>query len=70
LLLAADAAVVVADGPALTAFVARCLAQPPSAEALGHRAAALVARERGATAATARVVLGKALVADPCSDAA
>ena len=70
LLLAADAAVVVADGPALTAFVARCLAQPPSAEALGHRAAALVARERGATADTARVVLGKALVADPCSDAA
>ena len=70
LLLAADAAVVVADGPALTAFVARCLAQPPSAEALGHRAAALVARERGATAATARLVLGKALVADPCSDAA
>ena len=70
LLLAADAAVVVADGPALTAFVARCLAQPPSAEALGHRAAALVARERGATAATARLVLGTALVADPCSDAA
>ena len=70
LLLAADAAVVVADGPALTAFVARCLAQPPSAEALGHRAAALVARERGATAATARLVLGPALVADPCSDAA
>jgi 3-deoxy-D-manno-octulosonic-acid transferase len=70
LLLSADAAVVVADGPALTAFVAHCLAQPPSAEALGHRAAALVARERGATAATARVVLGKALVADPCSDAA
>ena len=42
-LLAADAAVVVDDGPALTAFVARCLAEPAWADSLGHRAAALVA---------------------------
>ena len=56
-LLAADAAVVVADGPALTAFVARCLNEPAWAESLGHRAAALVASQRGATAATARLVL-------------
>ncbi len=56
-LLAADAAVVVADGPALTAFVRRCLDEPAWAEALGARAAALVASQRGATAATARLVL-------------
>ena len=52
-----DLAVVVADGPALTAFVARCLNEPAWAESLGHRAAALVASQRGATAATARLVL-------------
>ncbi|MDA0256000.1 MAG: 3-deoxy-D-manno-octulosonic acid transferase [Planctomycetota bacterium] len=56
-LLAADAAVVVPDGPGLTAFVARCLAEPAWAARLGHRAAAVVAGQRGATAATARVVL-------------
>jgi 3-deoxy-D-manno-octulosonic-acid transferase len=64
-LLTAEAAVVVDDGPALTAFVARCLAQPAWAEALGQRAAAVVASERGATAATARLVLGQAMVAEP-----
>jgi 3-deoxy-D-manno-octulosonic-acid transferase len=63
-LLAADAAVVVDDGPAVTAFVARCLAEPGWAEALGRRAAALVAGARGATAATARLVLDQAPVAD------
>jgi len=57
LLLAADAAVVVEDGPALTAFVARCLAEPGWAATLGGRAAAVVAGQRGATATTARVVL-------------
>jgi 3-deoxy-D-manno-octulosonic-acid transferase len=64
-LLTAEAAVVVDDGPALTAFVARCLAQPAWAEALGQRAAAVVAGERGATAATARLVLEQAMVAEP-----
>jgi hypothetical protein len=59
-----DAAVVVDDGPAVTAFVARCLAEPGWAEALGRRAAALVAGARGATAATARLVLDQAPVAD------
>lgn len=56
-LLAADAAVVVHDGPALAAFVCRCLDEPAWADSLGARAAALVASQRGATAATARLVL-------------
>ncbi len=67
-MLAADAAIVVDDGPALTAFVGRCLTEPAWAEGLGHRAAAVVASQRGATAATARLVLeqvcGEAPVAD------
>ncbi len=61
---AAEAAVVVADGPALTAFVGRCLAEPTWARRLGQRAAALVADHRGATAATARLVLERLPVAD------
>ena len=65
LLLAADAAVVVADGPALTAFVARCLREPNWAEGLGQRATALVASHRGATAATARLVLTHLPACDP-----
>jgi 3-deoxy-D-manno-octulosonic-acid transferase len=56
-LLAADAAVVVRDGSGLTTFVRRCLDDPAWAEALGARAASLVASQRGATAATARLVL-------------
>jgi 3-deoxy-D-manno-octulosonic-acid transferase len=63
-LLAADAAEVVADGPALTAFVGRCLAEPAWAAALGSRAAALVAAHRGGTAATARLVLEQVAVAE------
>jgi 3-deoxy-D-manno-octulosonic-acid transferase len=55
--LQADAAVVVADGPALTDFVARCLEDPAWADGLGQRAAALVAAQRGATAVTARLIL-------------
>jgi 3-deoxy-D-manno-octulosonic-acid transferase len=58
-LLAADAAVVVSDGASLTSFVARCLAEPAWATGLGHRAAALVASQRGGTAATASLVLGQ-----------
>ena len=58
-LLDADAAVVVADGPALTAFVRRCLADPARAAALGGRATAFVAAHRGATATTARLVLDR-----------
>ena len=56
-LLAADAALVVADGPELRAFVARCLAEPAFAAGLGRRAAAFVAAQRGATATTARLIL-------------
>jgi len=63
-LLAADAAEVVADGPALTAFVGRCLAEPTWAAALGGRAAALVAAHRGGTAATAQIVLQQLAVAE------
>jgi 3-deoxy-D-manno-octulosonic-acid transferase len=63
-LLAAEAAEVVADGPALTAFVGRCLADPAWAAALGGRAAALVAAHRGGTAATARLVLEQLAVAE------
>jgi 3-deoxy-D-manno-octulosonic-acid transferase len=58
-LLDADAAVVVPDGPALTAFVGRCLADPAWAAALGARATALVAAHRGATATTARLILDR-----------
>ncbi len=58
-LLGADAAVVVADGPALTAFVARCLADPAWAEALGNHAARFVASQRGAVAATARMIIDR-----------
>jgi 3-deoxy-D-manno-octulosonic-acid transferase len=59
LLLAADAARVVADGPALTAFVARCLRETSWAAELGTRAAALVASHRGSTAQTARLALAR-----------
>ena len=58
-LLDADAAVVVPDGPALTTFVGRCLADPAWAAELGVRAAALVAAHRGATATTARIILDR-----------
>ena len=58
-LLAAEAAVVVADGRELHAFVARCLQQPEWAAALGRRAAAFVAAQRGATATTARLILDR-----------
>ena len=56
-LLAADAAVVVADGAALTEFVRQCLETEGFAAALGGRAAQLVASQRGSTAATAAAIL-------------
>jgi len=56
-LLAADAAVVVADGPALTEFVRQCLETDGFAAALGGRAAQLVTSQRGSTAATAGAIL-------------
>jgi len=58
-LLDAHAACVVRDGAALTAFVARCLAEPGWAAGLGARAADLVATQRGATAATAHLLLAR-----------
>jgi 3-deoxy-D-manno-octulosonic-acid transferase len=56
-LLAADAACVVTDGPALRAFVGRCLTDPGWAAALGTRAAATIEAHRGATALTAREII-------------
>ena len=56
-LLAADAAVVVADGAALAAFVRQCLETEGFAATLGGRAAELVASQRGSTAATAAAIL-------------
>jgi len=64
-LLAADAAVVVADGPALTEFVRRCLETEGFAAALGHRAADLVASQRGSTAATSEAILRRLPTAMP-----
>ena len=58
-LLSAEAAVVVADGPELTDFVRRCLQNEGFAAALGRRAAALVASQRGSTAATATALFQK-----------
>jgi 3-deoxy-D-manno-octulosonic-acid transferase len=64
-LLAADAAVVVADGDDLRHFVARCLRDPAWAAGLGARAAGFVAAQRGATATTARLILDRLPAASP-----
>ena len=56
-LLAADAARVVADGPGLSAFVRDCLDDPGATRALGQRASVTVAAHRGATASTASRIL-------------
>jgi 3-deoxy-D-manno-octulosonic-acid transferase len=55
-LLAHDAAVVVRDGPELTAFVRRCLEDPDYAAELGRRAKMLVAGQLGATERTVRLL--------------
>jgi 3-deoxy-D-manno-octulosonic-acid transferase len=64
-LLAADAAVVVADGAALTEFVRQCLETEGFAAALGGRAAELVASQRGSTAATAAAILRNLSATNP-----
>ena len=51
-LLERDAAVVVADGEQLLAFVRNCLANPAEAAARGQRAASLVRQQLGATERT------------------
>jgi 3-deoxy-D-manno-octulosonic-acid transferase len=56
-LLDADAAVVVEDGSTLTGFVLRCLDDPAWAATLGGHAQRFVASQRGAVAATARMIL-------------
>jgi len=58
-LLGAAAAEVVGDGAALTEFVARCLDDPAWAAAVGANAARFVSSQRGAVAATARMILGR-----------
>jgi len=58
-LLDAGAAEVVSSGADITAFVRRCLAEPAFAADRGRRAAAAVASHRGATAATARMILAR-----------
>jgi 3-deoxy-D-manno-octulosonic-acid transferase len=59
LLLEADAAEVVHSGGDLTAFVRRCLEDGDFAAAMGRRAAALVASQRGSRAATAAMILDR-----------
>ena len=55
-MLAADAAVVVRNGSQLTAFVRRCLAEPPFAQQLGQRAQRLVESQIGATERTVEII--------------
>ncbi|MCI0334461.1 MAG: 3-deoxy-D-manno-octulosonic acid transferase [Planctomycetes bacterium] len=55
-LLAAEAAVVVADAEQFEAFVRRCLEEPQFATALGTRAQALVKSQLGATRRTVRLL--------------
>ena len=55
-MLAAEAAVVVQDGAQLTAFVRRCLAEPPFAQQLGRRAQRLVESQIGATERTVEII--------------
>lgn len=61
----ADAAEIVTDGAALRAFLKRCLDDPAWARALGGRAAATVSARRGATAATAALILSRLSPAKP-----
>ena len=56
-LLQRDAAVVVADGEQLLAFVRNCLANPAEAAARGQRAASLVRQQLGATERTFQLLL-------------
>jgi 3-deoxy-D-manno-octulosonic-acid transferase len=56
-LLERDAAVVVADGEQLLAFVRNCLANPAEAAARGQRAASLVRQQLGATERTLQLLL-------------
>jgi 3-deoxy-D-manno-octulosonic-acid transferase len=58
-LLDAGAAEVVHSGADLAAFVRRCLDDPAFAADRGRLAAATVAAHRGATAATARLILAR-----------
>jgi 3-deoxy-D-manno-octulosonic-acid transferase len=56
LLLERQAAVVVPDGAALTAFVRRCLDEPAFADELGRRAQQLVIEQRGAAERTSSLL--------------
>jgi 3-deoxy-D-manno-octulosonic-acid transferase len=56
LMLARQAAVVVADGSEMTEFVRRCLEEPDYAPQLGRRARSLVAEQQGAAERTAELI--------------
>jgi 3-deoxy-D-manno-octulosonic-acid transferase len=56
LMLNRQSAVVVADGKELTAFVRRCLAEPPWAGELGQRARQLVLEQLGASDKTCQLL--------------
>jgi 3-deoxy-D-manno-octulosonic-acid transferase len=63
-----DAAVVVADGEQLLAFVRNCLASPAEAAARGERAASLVRQQLGATERTFQLLLPLAGGQQPAVD--
>ena len=56
-LLQRDAALIVADGEQLLAFVRNCLTNPTEAAARGQRAASLVRQQLGATERTFQLLL-------------
>jgi 3-deoxy-D-manno-octulosonic-acid transferase len=60
----ADALRVAQDEEGLRNVVTDFLQDPPAAQAMGRRAAAVVALERGATVRNARVILGQLLLRD------
>ncbi|MGO9107642.1 MAG: 3-deoxy-D-manno-octulosonic acid transferase [Thermoguttaceae bacterium] len=67
-LLERDAAVVVADGKQLLAFVRNCLANPAEAAARGQRAASLVLQQLGATERTFQLLLPLAVGPQPAAN--
>ena len=69
-MLAREAAVVLADGRGLRQFVARCLAEPAEAAAMGRRARELVLSQLGATARTLTLLAALADTPPACRDEA
>jgi 3-deoxy-D-manno-octulosonic-acid transferase len=63
-----DAAVVVADGEQLLAFVRNCLNNPTEAAARGQHAASLVRQQLGATERTFQLILPLVAAEQPAAD--